>query len=192
MINILAGQLGRLKSDNRSPWSISWQQSCCKIALTGFQNSLSTVQHTWAFVYFSGPILVSSTLVFIHTEDDAVMADSACRFTHSSNSNHVWVVNFFGVTYRVRLDWHGLTCEAIHCLFWMQSYFLLCSLHTRWTWLTAYSPPLRVVRIGGARGRLLGVVSLQENGLWTHSLLQLWLQLRVCMDYTMAETISNF
>ena len=65
----------------------SWQQSCCKIALTGFQNSYSvysTVQHTWAFVRFSGPILVSSVLVFIHTEDDAIMTDSACRFTHSS------------------------------------------------------------------------------------------------------------
>ena len=62
-LTTLQGQLGRLNI------SISWQQSC-KTALTAFIVILSTAQHT---CWFSDCILVSSTLVFIHTEDDAIM-----------------------------------------------------------------------------------------------------------------------
>ena len=65
-------KLVRIKNDSHSPWSISRQQPRCKIALKASKRvsilSIKKVQHTWVFVWFSGPFIASSTLVFIHRE----------------------------------------------------------------------------------------------------------------------------
>ena len=71
------GQLGRLKNDNHINISAT-------ILLQNCTNSYCLQFNTLLFDFQALFYWVVATLVFIHTEDDAIMTDSACRFTHSS------------------------------------------------------------------------------------------------------------
>ena len=70
------GQLGRLKNDNHI-------NILATILLQYCTNSLHSYSVYSTTCWFSGRILVSSTLVFIHTEDDAIMTFCLQIYTHS-------------------------------------------------------------------------------------------------------------